>query len=345
MTPPGPPVPSGRPLAGEYADYAQPDIDAVAGDDICETLLAQEAATLALFRQFGEAGGDLSYGPGKWSVRQVLGHLADDERIFAYRALCLSRGDDRELPGFDERQYVAGANFERLPIEVLLEEYRTVRRSSISLFRSLHAEAWIRRGRVNGYAATPRGLAFHIAGHELHHHRILFERYLPLAQALPAGRVRDLTLVVRPDDLSTPEVQSLVAEHLSGMAESSPPGHVYALALESLRAPDVTLWTAWSEGALCGCGALKELDAASGEIKSMRTRAAFARRGVAQAILEEIERTARQRGYARLLLETGTGPAFAAAHALYLRNGFTRCEPFGDYTATEFNIFMVKRLG
>lgn len=185
MSSPGEPVPSGRPLPGEYADYAQSDIDRVAGDDISETLLAQEGATLALFRQFGEAGGDLSYGSGKWSLRQVLGHLADDERIFAYRALCLARGDDRELAGFDEKRYVAGANFERLPIGMLLEGYVTVRRASISLFRSLHAEAWIRRGMVNGYPATPRGLAFHIAGHELHHHRILAERYLPLARAMP----------------------------------------------------------------------------------------------------------------------------------------------------------------
>lgn len=153
-----------------------------------------------------------------------------------------------------------------------------------------------------------------------------------------------MDIAVRQDDLSAPEVRALVAEHLSGMAASSPPGHVHALAIERLRAPGVTFWSAWLEGALCGCGALQELDARSGEIKSMRTRAAFVRRGVGQAILEEIERTARQRGYERLLLETGTGPAFAAAHALYLRNGFQRCGPFADYTASEFNVFMVKEL-
>lgn len=151
-------------------------------------------------------------------------------------------------------------------------------------------------------------------------------------------------IVVRQDDLSSPEVRSLVAEHVSGMEESSPPGHVHALAIERLRAPGVTFWTAWLGGALCGCGALQELNAESAEIKSMRTRAAFVRRGVGQVVLEEIERTARRRGYARLLLETGTGPAFAAAHALYLRHGFAWCGQFADYTATDFNVFMVKNL-
>lgn len=149
---------------------------------------------------------------------------------------------------------------------------------------------------------------------------------------------------VRLDDLSSAEVQSLIHEHLSGMQGSSPPGHVNALAIHGLRAPDVTFWTAWSDGRLCGCGALKELDPLTGEVKSMRTRPAFLRRGAGQAILEQILRVASQRGYSRLLLETGTGPAFEAAHRLYRRNGFERCGAFGSYTATDFNVFMVKRL-
>nr|AGC72698.1 acetyltransferase [uncultured bacterium A1Q1_fos_2111] len=150
---------------------------------------------------------------------------------------------------------------------------------------------------------------------------------------------------VHQDDLSSEEVQALIAEHLSGMHSNTPAGQVHALDIERLRAPGVTFWTAWLDGALCGCGALKELDALSGEVKSMRTRAAFLRQGVGQAILDEIIRTARQRGYTHLFLETGTGPAFAAAHKLYLRNGFAWSGPFGDYTATEFNVFMVKVLG
>lgn len=153
-----------------------------------------------------------------------------------------------------------------------------------------------------------------------------------------------MTLHVRIDDLSSPEVQALVAEHLAGMHGNSPPGHVHALAIEGLRSPGITFFTAWQGDRLCGCGALKALDARSGEIKSMRTRQAFLRQGVGQAVLDEIVRTAKARGFERVSLETGTGEAFAAAHALYLRNGFDWCGAFGDYAATEFNVFMTRAL-
>lgn len=169
-----------------------------------------------------------------------------------------------------------------------------------------------------------------------------------LAQRRPeAATGSTLTLMsvrVRVDDLSSPEVQALVAEHLTGMHSSSPSGHVRALAIEGLRSSNMTFWSAWIGDALCGCGALKELDPASGEVKSMRTRAAHLRQGVAQALLHEIIRTATSRQYARLYLETGTGSAFDPAHALYQKNGFAWCGAFGDYTATEFNVFMVKHL-
>lgn len=151
-----------------------------------------------------------------------------------------------------------------------------------------------------------------------------------------------MSIELRVDDLQSAEVQALIAEHLAGMHSHSPPGHVNALAIQNLQQPDLTFWSAWLNGQLCGCGALKALDAHTGEIKSMRTRSAFVRRGVGQAVLDEILRTARSRGYTRLLLETGTGPAFEPAHALYLRNGFDWCGPFADYTATQFNVFMSK---
>lgn len=153
-----------------------------------------------------------------------------------------------------------------------------------------------------------------------------------------------MSITVRRDDLSSPEVQSLIAEHLSGMHSNSPPGHVHALAIAKLQAPDITFWSAWADGILCGCGALKELDRRTGEVKSMRTRPAFLRRGVGQAILDEIIRTGRQRGYSHLLLETGTGQSFEPAHALYRRSGFESSGPFGEYIATDFNVFMVKVL-
>ena len=152
------------------------------------------------------------------------------------------------------------------------------------------------------------------------------------------------TIDVREDDLSGSEVQALIAEHLAGMRGHTPPGQVHALAIEGLRAPGLTFWSAWRGGLLCGCGALKELDARSGEIKSMRTRPAFVRQGVGQAVLDRIVRTAEARGYRHLYLETGTGPAFEAAHVLYLRNGFVACGAFGGYVATDFNAFMVKGL-
>jgi putative acetyltransferase len=153
-----------------------------------------------------------------------------------------------------------------------------------------------------------------------------------------------MTAQVRKDDLSSAEVQALIAEHLAGMHSHSPPGHVHALAIEGLRALDVTFWSAWIDGQLCGCGALKDLGPGVGEVKSMRTRQAFLRQGVAQSVLDEIVRTAHARGYTHLYLETGTGPAFAAAHSLYRRNGFVECGPFGDYSDTAFSMYMVKAL-
>jgi putative acetyltransferase len=119
---------------------------------------------------------------------------------------------------------------------------------------------------------------------------------------------------------------------------------VNALALDGLKAPDVTFWSAWRDGALCGCGALKELDSATGEVKSMRTRAAYLGQGIGQAVLRQILIAAMERNYKRIYLETGTGDAFTAAHALYLKNGFGWCGAFGDYEATDFNVFMMRSL-
>jgi len=152
-------------------------------------------------------------------------------------------------------------------------------------------------------------------------------------------------LTVRQDDLTSAEVQALIAEHLAGMHANTPDGHVHAMALEALRHPSITVWTVWRGQALCGCGALKELDTVSGEIKSMRTRTAFLRQGVGQVVLDTIIGAARARGYTQLFLETGSGEAFAAAHALYLRNGFRWCGRFGDYAASDFNVFMTRSLG
>jgi len=153
-----------------------------------------------------------------------------------------------------------------------------------------------------------------------------------------------MTIHVRVDDLSSTEVRALVAEHLEGMRANSPACHVNAMEIDRLRTKDITFFTAWIDGALCGCGAMRELDATTGEVKSMRTRAAFVRRGVGQAVLDAIQQLAKQRGYRSLVLETGTGAAFDAAHALYLRNGFAWRSAFGSYEQTSFNVFMQKDL-
>lgn len=153
-----------------------------------------------------------------------------------------------------------------------------------------------------------------------------------------------MTIHVRIDDPRTPEVAALIAEHLAAMRGNTPLEHVHALAVAALGAPDITFFTAWHDGLLCGCGALRDLGDATGEVKSMRTRTAFLRRGVGRAVLSAIEHTARQRGLRALCLETGTGGPFAAAHAFYLQHGFAWCGAFGSYSASPFNVFMRKDL-
>ncbi|HEY0886779.1 MAG TPA: GNAT family N-acetyltransferase [Ramlibacter sp.] len=149
---------------------------------------------------------------------------------------------------------------------------------------------------------------------------------------------------IRPDDLSAPPVRALLEEHLANMRQLSPPESVHALPIEALRQPDVTFWTVWSGGELLGCGALKELDPAHGEIKSMRTAAAHRRQGVARAMLAHIVAEARQRGYARLSLETGSDAPFEPAQRLYAGFGFTTCAPFDRYLEDPNSVFMTLSL-
>jgi putative acetyltransferase len=151
-------------------------------------------------------------------------------------------------------------------------------------------------------------------------------------------------MLIRVDDLHGPEVHALLQEHLRGVAVHSPPESVHALDLAALRRPEITFWTAWEDRALLGCGALKELDARHGEIKSMRTAAAHLRKGVATNLLREIVAEARRRGYARLSLETGSAKAFAPARALYAKFGFEDCGPFGDYVVDRYSVFMTLEL-
>jgi uncharacterized protein YciI len=168
----------GRPEPNEYAPYASAYVDLVEGGDVLRAFTLQRADVLEFLRPLSEATAGSAYAPGKWTVKQVLGHITDTERIFTYRALCLARGETAPLPGFEEDDYVRAANFNACALPALLEEFRAVRESTLALYWNLPAEAWHRRGMVNDYSATVRGLAFTSAGHERHHLKILRERYL-----------------------------------------------------------------------------------------------------------------------------------------------------------------------
>jgi putative acetyltransferase len=149
---------------------------------------------------------------------------------------------------------------------------------------------------------------------------------------------------IEPDDLTRAPVLALLNEHLSNMYELSPPESVHALDVSKLRAPGITFWTVWDGDELLGCGALKELSRDHGEVKSMRTPAARRRTGAGRAVLAHIIGVARQRGYQRLSLETGSQPAFQPAQKLYESFGFSHCGPFADYREDPHSVFMSLRL-
>ena len=144
--------------------------------------------------------------------------------------------------------------------------------------------------------------------------------------------------------MTGPEIAALLEEHLRSAAELSPAGSRHALDLDGLRAPEVTFWSVWEGEGLMGCGALKELDSAWGEIKSMRTARGHLRKGVASAVLDHIIAEAQRRGYRRVSLETGSMPAFEPARRLYARFGFELCEPFADYAKDPFSVHMTREL-
>jgi hypothetical protein len=171
-------IATGRPEAGEFAAYAAEDVARVTGDDAVAALEDQCASVIALFAPLSDAAvADRRYAPGKWTIKEVLGHLIDDERIFAYRLLRVARGDRTPLAGFDEKGFAANSGAEARTLKDLIAEYGAVREATLALLRPLTADAWARRGEVNGYEASVRGLAFHIAGHELRHLAALRSHY------------------------------------------------------------------------------------------------------------------------------------------------------------------------
>ena len=168
---------SARPQATEYAPYYHKYISLVPDGDIVALLEEQERRTRALLSSLSEEQSEYRYAAGKWTVKQVLGHLADTERIMAYRALRISRNDPTPIDGFEQDDYVRYGPFETSRMTDLVEDFSAVRRATLSLFRRLDRDAWQRRGTANRNEVTARALAYIIAGHELHHVAILKEKY------------------------------------------------------------------------------------------------------------------------------------------------------------------------
>jgi len=168
---------SARPDRGEYADFYAGYVDAVPEGDIRETLAAASREMEAFYAAIPESKGGFAYAPGKWTVREVLGHVADSERVFTYRALRFGRGDRTPLPGFDQEILVPHSNVAVRPWSELLDDLFTIRRCTLNLFRSFREEDWERRGEASGVEVSVRALAFVVTGHELHHRRVLRERY------------------------------------------------------------------------------------------------------------------------------------------------------------------------
>lgn len=167
-----------RPGADEYAPYYSTYIGKVPEGDLQAMLSSQLAETMALLRSIPESRGGYRYAPDKWSIKEVLGHLIDSERIFSYRALRIARGDATPLPGFEQDDYVPAGRFDARTVRDLADEFAAVRQATIHLCAHFDPEAFARRGTASGKPVSARALAYIIAGHELHHVGILKTRYL-----------------------------------------------------------------------------------------------------------------------------------------------------------------------
>lgn len=167
-----------RPQAAEYAEYYDRYISLVPEGDVVDNLERQGEATVALLRSIPEARAGHRYAEGKWSIREVIGHVIDAERIFAYRALRIARCDTTPIPGFDQDPYVANGGFESRTLGDLVDELETVRRSTLMLVKPISADVWERTGTASDRTVSVRALVYIIAGHELAHLAILKERYI-----------------------------------------------------------------------------------------------------------------------------------------------------------------------
>ncbi len=171
-----------RPEKSEYAVYFEKYVALVPGGDFLQILEDQHSTLQRLLSPLTDEQANFRYAPDKWSIKEVLGHISDAERIFAYRLLRIARGDQTPLASFEQDPYITAGNFGARKLSDLLEEFSSVRQATITLVRSLDAKSWMRRGTASQKEITALALGFIIAGHDRHHRMILEDRYLP---ALP----------------------------------------------------------------------------------------------------------------------------------------------------------------
>jgi hypothetical protein len=167
-----------RPEKGEYAEYYERYISLVEETDIVAVLEKQQSELLEFSQKITEEKSLYAYAEGKWSIKEVIGHLADGERIFAYRALRISRADKTPIEGFEQDGYIENSNFNQTPLADLIHELFCARESNLMFFRYLTDEAWLRTGTASEATVSVRALAYIMAGHIRHHLKILNERYL-----------------------------------------------------------------------------------------------------------------------------------------------------------------------
>jgi hypothetical protein len=167
-----------RPNPGDYSDYYNGYVNLVEGHDIIKVLYEQNKKRQDILYSISEHKGNYRYADGKWTVKEVVGHLIDTERVFAYRSLCIARGEKKSLPGFDQNDYVTEGNFNRRELFDLSYEFRLLRESNLLLFKSFTPEMLKRKGFANEASISVRAILFIIAGHELHHLNVLQDKYI-----------------------------------------------------------------------------------------------------------------------------------------------------------------------
>jgi uncharacterized damage-inducible protein DinB len=169
-----------RPLTSEYPEYYRPYVELVPQGDLLAILKENLVKTIELFESLSEEQCLFRYAKNKWSIKEVLGHMTDTERIMSYRLLRVGRGDQTSLAGFDENDYVEGSQVHKLPVKKILEDFIAARKATLTLIQNLPEEAWANIGYANNTEVTTRAIGYIIAGHAIHHRKIISDKYLPL---------------------------------------------------------------------------------------------------------------------------------------------------------------------